>query len=181
MRIIKRAVLALAVALVFALPCSAYADSSASEADGVLNIEQKIAGNTSIAEAASSDAAVASRNIPDQDIPLSIRPYEQGWSLTNLFASLVTVIIGVSLVISSTLHRNNNDGSSNNFGLTVFGMTAAVMATILFSSTADIQTQMIAVDSFTVVHIVIMAVAILCAVLSMKKSEEEASVQLQEL
>jgi hypothetical protein len=179
MRIIKRVALALAIVLVFALPCAAYADSGTSEAGGALNIEQRIADNISIAEATPSDAAAASMNIPEQDIPLSIRPYEKGWSVANLLASLTTVVIGVGLVVSSTLRRNDDDdGSSNNFGLTVFGMTAAVMATILFTSTEDMQTQMIVADGFTVVHVVILAVAVLCAVLATKKNEEVSSVQL---
>jgi hypothetical protein len=164
MKIIKRAALALMLALLFALPSYAYADTNASEPSAV--------------ETTTSDELAASTTIPEQETPLSIRPYETGWSLINLLASLLTVIIGIGLVVVSTIRRNDDDGSPNNFGLTVFSMTAAVMATILFTSTADIQTQMIAVDSFTAVHVVVLAVAILCAVLSTKKSVGVSSIQL---
>jgi hypothetical protein len=179
MKIIKRAVLVLAVALAFvALPCFAYADNSAGETNGALNIEHKITDNISVVEATPSDETATSTIISDQETPLSIRPYETGWSLANLLATLLTVAIGIGLVASSTMRRNGDEGSSHNFGLTVFGMTAAVMATILFTSTEDIQAQMVAVDSFTVVHIVILAVAILCVALSAKKNVETSSFQL---
>jgi hypothetical protein len=178
MKIIKRITLALAVVLMLALPCFAYAENSIGETDGTLSAEQALADDISVVEATPSDDTAASTALPEQEPPLSIRPYETGWSLTNLLASLLTIAIGIGLVISSTMRRNNDDGSSSNFGLTVFGMTAAVMATILFTSTEDIQTQMIVADSFTVVHLVILAVAVLCVALSMKKTEEVSSIHL---
>jgi hypothetical protein len=110
------------------------------------------------------------QSVPDEQTPLSVRAYESGWSLVNLVASLLTIIIGVGLVgLSMMRQHKSGEQVSSNFGLTIFGMAAAVISTILFTSTGDIQAQPTAVDGYTVVHLTILAVSILCAFLSVRK------------
>jgi hypothetical protein len=111
-------------------------------------------------------------SIPDAEIPLVVRPYEMGWSVVNLVASLLTIIIGVTLVIMSVIRRGDKERSPNAFGLAIFGMVAAILSTILFTSTEEIQSKMVVIDSFTVAHLAVLAVAILCAVLTMKRGAE---------
>jgi hypothetical protein len=111
-------------------------------------------------------------SIPDEETPRSILPYELGWSLVNLFLSLLTTIIGLSLIVFFVLQKRDGLYPSNSFGLTVFGMLAALISLILFVSTEDLQSQMIMADSFTVAHIALLTVAVLCAGLSMKKDKQ---------
>jgi hypothetical protein len=118
----------------------------------------------------------ATEAIPEEEPPLSTRAFEEGWALVNLLASLLSIVLGVALVSSSTLRRFRNGQPSSddqqlpqNFGLAVFSMLAAVISTVLFASTEDLGSHMIVADSFTVVHIALLAVAVLCTVLSLKK------------
>ncbi|MDR1083162.1 MAG: hypothetical protein LBL27_04765 [Coriobacteriales bacterium] len=115
-----------------------------------------------------TDTGADDTTIPEEEVPLSIRAYELGWSLVSFIATLLTVIIGVGLVVYSMIRRDSAKPGSDNFGLAVFSMAAAVISTVLFTSTADFQSSMIVADSFTVVHIAVLAVSILCAVLSLK-------------
>jgi hypothetical protein len=107
--------------------------------------------------------------IDEGQSPLSPQPYAKGWSLVNLLISLLTIIIGVTLVGLSMIQRERDGRVPNNFGLTVFSMASAVISTILFTSTEDVQTQMIAIDNFTIIHITILGVSLLCAFLFLRK------------
>jgi uncharacterized membrane protein len=92
--------------------------------------------------------------------------------VVNLVTSLLTVVIGVALVVFSVVRRNDKAHSSNTFGLAIFGMAAAILSTILFTSTEEIQYKMVVVDSFTVAHLAVLAVAVLCVVLAMRRGTE---------
>ncbi|MDR0350418.1 MAG: hypothetical protein LBH64_02570 [Coriobacteriales bacterium] len=144
---------------------------------GAADNEQSVGDAEDVAGtgAANSEAVQDDRmtEIVEPNIPLSIRPYETGWSVVSLFASLITVIIGVVLTVLSVLRRSRKRHASNRLGLAIFGMAAAIVSTILFTSTEELQSQMILADSFTPVHVAMMAVAILCAFLFAKKETEE--------
>jgi hypothetical protein len=148
------------------------------------------ATDESTADEADSDASAASavsdestetdlqtvpdpQAIPDQQTPLIPRPYERGWALVNLLVSLLTIIIGVGLVGLSMVQRQRRVRTSNSFGLTVFGMAAAVISTILFTSTEDLQSRMVVVDGFTVIHLAVLAVSVLCVYLSVRKESQK--------
>jgi hypothetical protein len=170
---LMRIALATLFALAFSFSLFAFAEEGpdSAEADVVstaLDDEQ----GTQDADTTAETPAIGPASIPDTEIPLSVRPYETGWSAVNLTASLLTIIIGVTLVILSVIRRNDKASSSNTFGLAIFGMTAAILSTILFTSTAEIQAKMVVADSFTVAHLAVLAVAILCAALTMKRSTE---------
>jgi hypothetical protein len=186
-KIIRCIAVTAAFLLALALPVFAYADEGVPDtADTPSSAEQMSptpgsatdASNASDAPSApASDAAINLEGGAGSDVrvidegqsPLSPQPYEQGWSLVNLLLSLLTVIIGVTLVGFSMLQRQRGSHVPSNFGLTVFSMASAVISTILFTSTEDVQTQMIAIDNFTIIHITILGVSLLCAFLFLRK------------
>jgi uncharacterized membrane protein len=189
MAILKRILILAACVLALTFPVLVYAEGDlgggSDSATDTPDIEQTTTGGDAAdSGAATGDAATGTEPgdgteteaIPEEETPLSKRSFESGWALVNLLASLVSIIIGVALMTHSMLRRSRDErsdfGSSQlpqNFGLAVFGMLAAVISTILFTSTEDLGSRMILVDSFTVVHIAVLAVAVLCAVLSIKK------------
>jgi hypothetical protein len=181
-RITKTAILMMALIFMLGFPVSALAnegtgtmitgdfsevtvEQTASPAADVVGTADAAAETRGSSETQGSDPEA----IPDSETPLNIRPYERGWSLVNLVAALLTIIIGVGLVGFSMVQRQHGGRMPDNFGLTVFGMAAAVISTILFTSTEDVQSQMIAVDGFTVIHITVLGIAFLCAFLSVRK------------
>jgi hypothetical protein len=177
MKIWKRIILAMVCALVLAFPLLVYAENDAT--NGSSDAEQTTTTRGAVGDAVEAEPADDGTTIPEEETPLSRRSFEPGWALVNLLASLLTIIIGVTLVTYSMLSRSKGEQSGsdgqqppNNFGLAVFGMFAAVISTILFTSTEDLSSRMIVVDSFTVVHIAVLAVSILCAVLSVKREAE---------
>jgi hypothetical protein len=173
----KRIALLVSLLFLIGLPCFAYAHASEGTietANDTVNVavndEQESSYAARLFEASPSGATTQTTTISEQQVPLVMLPYETGWALANLLASLLTVVVSVFLVFSSSLRRNNGERGSEGYGLTVFSMTAAIMTTILFASTEDIQSQMVVFDSLTVVHVALLAVAILCVVLSVKKN-----------
>lgn len=164
-----------------AFPLLAYAEnnlgSGTDDKASTPGAEQTATNRSAVGDAAAVGSVDSeTENIPEEDTPLSKRSFELGWSLINLLASLASIIIGVALVTYSMLRRPRgellNPGEPQlpqNFGLAVFGMLAAVISTVLFTSTADLSARMIVADSFTVVHIAILAISILCAVLTLKR------------
>jgi small basic protein len=149
------------VVLMFSFPAYAFAegDTDGSDPEG-------------LAISADSEQAIEAEasDISESDIPLGVRPYETGWSVISLCASLLAIVIGVVLVTLFMVRKNSSPPQlSNNFGLAVFAMIAAIISTVLFTSTEEIQSQMILADSFTVAHIAILAVSLLCLGLSLRK------------
>jgi hypothetical protein len=170
--------LALTGALIFALALSslAFADETtegaASGTDGAV-----IAQTVSSADSSTDPSAdnTETQTIPDERTPLIMQPHEEGWSVVNLVASLLAIIIGVALVGLSMAQRQRDSHVSKNLGLTVFSMAAAVISTILFTSTEDVQAQMVGIDGFTVIHVAMLAVSVLCAYLSLRKDSHKNS------
>jgi hypothetical protein len=172
----KRILVVIVCVLALAFPLLAYAEND-------LGAEQTTTTRGALGEAIEAESVdgtgeavdPATEAIPDEETPLSRRSFEPGWALVNLLASLMSIIIGVSLVTYSMLRRNHSDNPDSefqlpqNFGLAVFGMLAAVISTILFTSTEDLSSHMIMVDSFTVVHIAVVTISILCAALTLKR------------
>jgi hypothetical protein len=147
--------------------------ASGSDAEQALPYAESSPGPADPGAQIASGETPEGETIPEEETPLSIKPYELGWSVVNLLATLLTIIIGVVLVVLSMVQRSGKDQTSNSFGLTVFGMAAAVISTILFVSTEDMRMRMIAVDSFTVAHVAVLAVAVLCAALSVRKEAQD--------
>jgi hypothetical protein len=178
----KSAILIAVLLLGLSLSVLAYADEGVQ--DAALDSAASVTGETYAVDATDSAAGAASdetaageaddpQTIPEQQTPLIAKPHERGWALVNLLASFLTVAIGVGLVGLSMMQRQRSTSASGSFGLTVFGMAAAVISTILFTSTEDIQTRMVAVDGFTVIHIAVLAVSILCVYLSVRKEPQK--------
>ncbi|MDR1184965.1 MAG: hypothetical protein LBK67_09225 [Coriobacteriales bacterium] len=183
MKVLLKNLLGVAFATLFALAFSLSLFAFAEEdPDGVgadvasttfaVSSEEQEMQDIDAATEAPSAGQTTEETIPDTEIPLIVRPYETGWSVVNLIASLLTIAIGVTLVILSVIHRGDKTRSSNSFGLAIFGMVAAILSTILFTSTEEIQSKMLVIDGFTVAHLAVLAVAVLCAVLTMKKGAE---------
>ncbi|MDR1013468.1 MAG: hypothetical protein LBL86_00570 [Coriobacteriales bacterium] len=125
-------------------------------------------------DAGQSDTGL--ETIPDNDTPLSVRPYELGWALVNFLTASLALVIGVAMVVSTMLRRQAEGGRlSDKFGLTVFGMSAAILSIILFTSTEDFSTPMILVDSFTVAHVVLLVVALTCGVFYLRRDPDKSS------
>jgi hypothetical protein len=169
----KRIALFVSLLLLIGLPFSAYAnaDEGTTGATGdttevIVASEQDGVNATQPVESSSPDTAAVS----EPRVPLVMRPHETGWALSNLLASLLTIIISVSLVFRSTIRRDDHKRVPEGFGLTIFSMSAAIMTTILFTSTGDIHSQMVVFDSLTAAHVALLAVSILCTALSMKKN-----------
>lgn len=122
------------------------------------------------------DADAGLETIPDSDTPLSIRPHELGWALVNFLTAALALVIGVAMVVSTMLQRQMHGGRlSDKFGLTVFSMSAAILSIILFTSTEDFSASMIMVDSFTVAHIALLAVALICGALYLKRDSRKST------
>jgi hypothetical protein len=168
--------LATLFALAFSFSLFAFAeegpDSVGTDVTSAVSGDEQETQGTDVTTETPSVGPVVEENIPDAEIPLVVRPYETGWSVVNLAASLFTIIIGVTLVILSVARRSDRVRSSNAFGLAIFGMVSAILSTILFTSTEEIQSKMVVIDSFTVAHLAVLAVAIFCAVLTMKRGAE---------
>jgi hypothetical protein len=181
-------VLLTVLALALSFPLFAFADKdlnsvvtdAANTASETSTTSEDEAQGAGVATGAASTEAPATDQMTQEDvtkiseaeIPLSVRPYEIGWSLVSLIASLLTIIIGVTLMVFSVVRRNDRAHSSSTFGLSIFGMAAAILSTILFTSTEEIQAKMVLVDSFTVAHLAVLTVAVLCAILTMKRGVE---------
>jgi hypothetical protein len=165
--------------LMLGFPLFAYAEIDADETTEGVTAEQTmpyvetISETTDPATVNALDETSEVEALPEEETPLVNKAYERGWSVVNLFATILTIVIGIVLVVFSLLHRRSEDHAPNTFGLTVFGMVAAVISTVLFVSTEDVRLRMIAVDSFTVVHVAVLAVAILCAILTVRKDVQD--------
>jgi hypothetical protein len=168
-RKLKTLIFSMFILMIFSFPLWAFAEAGTTQGDS----EELIAptANTLATEIrADTDTETDPTIITEADIPLSVVPYETGWSIVSLCASIFTIIIGVALVTMSMMRKGNGKGRpSNNFGLAVFSMVAAIVSTVLFTSTEEIQASMIVADSFTVVHVALLAVSVLCAFLFLKK------------
>ncbi|MDR2106347.1 MAG: hypothetical protein LBP24_02960 [Coriobacteriales bacterium] len=158
-------VLTAAFLCMLGLPAVIYADDSVADTpadiSSALNIEQSTPSG--------GEAGAEQQTISEGESPLSPQPYERGWSLVNLLISLLTIIIGIGLVALSMVQRQRDGRVPENFGLTVFGMASAVISTILFTSTEDIQAQMVVIDNFTTIHITVLGVSLLCVFLFLRK------------
>jgi hypothetical protein len=170
-----------AILLALGFPVLAFADEGFAPTDALdaASVEQLAVSPDPAAEPATQETTTGPAEdglmVLDsvRDVPHNAAPYEPGWSVVNLMALILTILIGVAMVFSSMLEQEKLGHASRNFSLAVISLLAAVLATILFTSTEDIGSHMIAIDNFTVAHIVILAAAIFCAVLSVKRSEEK--------
>jgi hypothetical protein len=180
----KRILILTACVLALAFPLFAYAENNLGSTGDPSEAEQTTTTRSAIGDAVEAESVNGTEEpvdpnaetITEKDTPLSKLPFEPGWALVNLLASLVSIIIGVTLVTYAMLRRPHGDQPDlsdsqlpQNFGLAVFGMLAAVISTILFTSTEDLSMRMILVDSFTVAHIAVLAISILCAALTLKR------------
>jgi hypothetical protein len=161
--VVKQIVVAVILALLFSFSTIAYAENDTNGAD-ITAIDA-----ASDSPATTGEQGDTSETILEEEPPLSTAPYRLGWSLVNLLISLTTTAIGVLLAASFMMQKKNEDLLPNGFGLTVFSMIAAIISIILFVSTENLQLSMIAVNSFTVAHVAVLSVSILCMVLTVKK------------
>jgi hypothetical protein len=171
------AILTIGLVALLGLSSLAYADDGNDAASGA-----QPASDAQSAPATQPDSATqsdpATQAVTESETPRSIRPYELGWALTNLFATVLTLAIGVVMVIQTMLRRQNNTNAmSGGVGLTAFSAASAALSTVLFTSTEDLSARMIVADSFTVVHIALLAVAVLCAVLSMRRDARRSTLE----
>jgi hypothetical protein len=174
--ILKKSVtLFMAIMLTFAVAAVAFADEpSSSSADNRPAIEQTTPSATSPSATATDNSGTTGvdngeTTIPEDEVPLSKKPYELGWALFNLLATVFTAIIAVFLAVSLIRGRNKGEKQNNNFGLSIFSIIAAILSIVLFAGTEDFSMSMIIVDSYSVAHVSVLAVAILCAALSFKR------------
>ncbi|MDR0350456.1 MAG: hypothetical protein LBH64_02770 [Coriobacteriales bacterium] len=188
-RAIRRVVVTVGLIFMLAFPMIAYAggtifDAPEAKAAVVVSEERLLVEADSDAPAGPSMKKAATegtssqdgvdrggtRVIPESETPLSIRPYELGWALVNLLAALLSLVIGVAMAVMTMLQRQADERQvSDSFGLTVFSMAAAAFSMILFTSTEDFSAGMILVDSFTVAHIALLAVALVCGALFLRR------------
>jgi hypothetical protein len=142
-----------------------------------LDAETSGAVESTAAESATEEETA----IAEEEPPLSAKVYEGGWSLVNLLVVLLTVVVGVALVIRSMLRPQDDTKEqgesqpSSSFGLSVLAMAAAIVSTILFTSTQDITAHMVAVDNFTFIHIAVLAIAVFCVVCSVRQDVKSKS------
>jgi hypothetical protein len=165
--VIRRAILATVLVLSFGFSTIAYADN---DTGGVgTDAAAMDAAAVSDPDATTGEEGDPSQTILEEEPPLSTGPYRVGWSVVNLLISLTTTAIGVLLAASFMVQKKNGDLLPNGFGLTVFSMIAAIISIILFVSTENLQLSMIAANSFTVAHIAVLSVSVLCVALTVKK------------
>jgi hypothetical protein len=158
-------ILAIILALSFSFSTIAYAENDTNGA-GTDITATDVASDS---PATTGEEGDPSETILEEEPPLSTAPYRSGWSLVNLVATLTATAIGVFLAVSFMVQKKNEDLLPNGFGLTVFSMIAAIISIILFVSTENLQLSMIAVNSFTVAHVAVLSVSILCMALTVKK------------
>jgi hypothetical protein len=163
----RRIILTTVLVLSFSFSTIAYADNNTGDAG-----TDAAAMNAAAApdpNATTGEEGDPSQTILEEEPPLSTGPYRAGWSLINLLISLTTTAIGVFLAASFMVQRKNDELLPSGFGLTVFSMIAAIISIILFVSTENLQLSMIAANSFTVAHVAVLSVSVLCATLTVKK------------
>jgi hypothetical protein len=168
-----------ALMLFFALPFVAFADNNPEETTGNPPVaEQPADADTKAATDTSEgdDEVDGAITISGEEVPLAEAP-RAGWSLFNLLATALTVIIALGMAASVVMRREKsgqteNGQTENGFGLSVFSIVAAIFSTALFASTANFSSFMVPVDSYTIAHISMLAVAVLCAVTSTKRLTE---------
>jgi hypothetical protein len=156
------------IVLAFGLPAFALADELGA---------QKTARTATTTPAATTEDITA---IPDNEVPLSNKSYEYGWALFNLLATVVTAGLAVFLAVGLTLRKLRSEEMGNSLGLSVFAFISAVLAIVLFVGTEPLNvpnTQMLIVDSYSVAHVSVLAVAALCAVLTLKKDVKSIRVK----
>lgn len=155
-------------ALVLALPALAFADEPSPTTDSSFALTQTATQAASTAETSAGDTVT----IPEDEVPQSNKAYEYGWALFNLLATALTTIIAVVMMAFLLINRNRVDKPNNNSGLSVFAIIAAVFSVVLFAGTEPLgvpNAQMLIVDSYSVAHVSVLAVALLCAALAVKK------------
>jgi hypothetical protein len=162
----------LAIAVAFAFPVLAFADEpdSTSPTNPPAS-EQPAPQATPTNTATTNDQATV---IADDEVPLSYKSFEYGWSLFNLLATVLTVVIAVILAFTLISSRAKNGKGSTKLGLSVFAFVAAILSIVLFAGTEPITVQgarMLIVDSYSVAHVSVLAVAILCAALSIRRED----------
>jgi drug/metabolite transporter (DMT)-like permease len=151
------------VMLALLMPLMAFADEPSQTTPEQTN-------TTYIEVTPSTETDSKATTIADETVPLSIKPYEYGWALFNLLATVLTVGIAIILAITMIVNKKKGSALSNNVGLSVFALVAAGLSVVLYFGTEPpLDTQMLIVDSYSVAHVSVLAVAILCAALSVKK------------
>jgi cytochrome bd-type quinol oxidase subunit 2 len=153
------------MALAFALPSFVFADEPASPAT-----DNPPANEQAVQQGYAPDQVI----IMEDPVPLSNKPWEYGWSLFNLIATILTVAIAVILAIAMVASRRKDKKPNNRFGLSIFAFIAAFLSVLLFAGTQPItvpNAQMLIFDSYSVAHVSVLAVAILCGALSVRKED----------
>jgi hypothetical protein len=158
-------ILATILVLSFSFSAIAYADNDTNGAGTDITATDAASNSPAM----TGEEGDTSETLSEDEPPLSTAPHRSGWSLINLLATLTTTTIGVLLAVSFMVQKKNEDLLPNGFGLTVFSMIAAVISIILFVSTENLQLSMIAANSFTVAHVAVLSVSILCMTLTVKK------------
>jgi len=104
------------------------------------------------------------------------------WALLNLILTVATALIMVALIGTYFNKRRRDEDEANEYGeekvkkylgLRLISVVTAVIAFILFVFTQDMTLPIAFTDTWTIWHVVITAAAVLLAVFSMKKYEEE--------
>lgn len=112
----------------------------------------------------------------DPAVPLSNKPYEYGWALFNLLATGITAAIAVFLAALLIVKKIRSQRLDNSLGLSAFAFIAAALSIVLFAGTEPLNVpnaRMILVDSYSVAHISVLVVAILCAVLTVVREVKD--------
>jgi amino acid transporter len=124
-----------------------------------------------------------STEIEDRDPPFSPGG-SSAWALLNLILTIVTALLMIFLFITYIMKRKEDDDDENDeivkkhLGVRLISIIVTIGAIILFVLTEDMTLPMSFMDRYTLWHAVIAVVQIVIAVLSRKKYESNASMNV---
>ena len=135
---------------------------------------------TTIESTPTPQAAPAPTTIAPERPPLA---NFQAWALLNLILTIVTGLIMVALMVTYFTKRREDEEQEDSeekvkkhLALRLITIAATAIAVILFVLTQNITLPMIFIDQWTIWHVVITAAAVVLAMLSTKKYEEEEEI-----
>ncbi|MGI6221720.1 MAG: MBG domain-containing protein [Coriobacteriales bacterium] len=141
---------------------------------------------TPAAETIDDNATPMADTIIDDGIPMAAP--QGSWSLFDLLASIVTVILCLGMLITIAGGRKDDEDedeenkqpeqdedepkTKRHIGVRIAGIIPAVVAVVLFILTQDLTQPMVIFDKWTIVFAVIAIVEIILAIASRKKKDE---------
>ncbi len=165
-------------------PSTTTTTASSTTTTGITTTQTEVEANTTTTQTTVQEETNSSSNtqttqvtdaLGDEETPLFAAP--SNWSLVNLVATFVTILISLVLLVGTL--RSDKEGNEENPNvvknhkmLRVLSLAFAMLAFILFIFTQDVTLPMEMVDNWTIYFVLITVAQVVMAVLSKREVSE---------